>query len=99
MLDPIAGGGMTERTFQMSRALAGAGAEYTILTLDLGLNSSRINELTGTKIIALPCLIERFFIPRVSLKRIYSIVKWADIIHMMGSWSILNGIVYFLRVY
>ena len=93
-IDPIRGGGTAERTFQMSRQLAKAGVDCTILTLDLGLTATRQQELGQAKLIALPCFNRRFYLPLVSWGRIRSVVAEADIIHLMGHWTALNGIVY-----
>ncbi|MBI5139915.1 MAG: glycosyltransferase [Candidatus Vogelbacteria bacterium] len=94
LLDPVAGGGMAERTIRMSRALAGAGIECTILCLDIGLTSECINDLSGIKIIAFPCLLKRFFIPKISFRSLRNVVNEVDIIHIMGHWSVLNALVY-----
>jgi len=96
MLDPVTGGGTAERTFQMSRALAKAGAVCAVLTSDLGLTSERICELGATNVVACPSISRRFFIPRITYRRIREIVKQADIVHLMGHWSALNAIVYFV---
>ena len=79
-IDPIEGGGTAERTFQMSRQLAKAGVDCTILTLDLGLTAARREGLGSVELIALPCLNRRFYLPQVSIGRIKSIVAKADII-------------------
>lgn len=93
-IDPVQGGGTAERTFQMSRQLAKAGVDCTILTLDLGLTASRKEDLGRVELIALPCLNRRFYLPKVSWRRIRAIVAKADIIHLMAHWTVLNGLVY-----
>lgn len=95
-LDPVMGGGAVERTFQMSQYLVKAGIDCTILTTDDGLSPKRLSELDGITVIALPCLIKRFIVPIFSFKKIISIVKNADIIHLMGNWSLLNALVYII---
>jgi glycosyltransferase involved in cell wall biosynthesis len=97
-LDPVTGGGTAERTFQMSRALADSGIECTILTTNIGLTPSRIKQLVGVKIIALPCLFERFFIVSFSWSQLRSLVKQADIVHLMGHWSMLNALISILAM-
>ena len=44
-LDFKTGGGTAERTFQMSRYLAAAGVKCTVLTIDTGLDASRISAM------------------------------------------------------
>jgi glycosyltransferase involved in cell wall biosynthesis len=93
-LDPIQGGGMMERTVQMSRALAAAGHKCTILTLDLGLTPERVATFSGIQIVALRCLFRRFYLPALSLTTIRQVVASVDIVHLMGPWSLLNVLVY-----
>jgi glycosyltransferase involved in cell wall biosynthesis len=94
-IDPVMGGGQAERTFQMSRFLTKAGMECTILTTDLGLNAKRLEALNGTRVVALPCLIERFHIPRFSGREIQNLIEENDIVHIMGHWTFLNVLVYY----
>lgn len=94
-LDPIHGGGSVERTFQMSRFLASAGQNCTVLTLDLGLTRERINAMAGVKVVALPCLFKRFYLPRFSFSAIKRIVDDSDIIHLMNHWTFINALVYY----
>lgn len=89
------GGGTAERTFNMSRFISRAGARCTVLTVDLGLDTARVAALTPAKIVGLPCLWRRFYVPRISWRRVKKLVNDADIIHMMGHWGILNAVVYF----
>jgi glycosyltransferase involved in cell wall biosynthesis len=93
-LDPVTGGGTAERTFQISRSLVKAGIECTVLTTDLGLTAERIKALDGVNVIALPCLLKRFYISRFSYSEIKKIVGVADIVHLMGHWTFMNALVY-----
>jgi glycosyltransferase involved in cell wall biosynthesis len=95
-LDPIRGGGTAERTFQVSRVLAERGIENAVLTTDAGLTPERREamERAGVMVTALPCLHERFYLPRFSRRRILDIVGRADIIHLMGYWTFINALVY-----
>ena len=100
ILDLKAGGGTAERTFQMSRYLARQGVECTVLTLDIGLAAPRIALLEPARIVALPCFWKRFFVPLTGWKTILRLVDEADVIHLMGHWSVLNALVYLAtRVY
>lgn len=94
-LDPVRGGGTTERTFQMSRFLAKAGVRCTILTTASDLTAERLDALADVELIALPCLWRRFYIPRFSLRRVRQVVAGADLVHLMGHWNFLNVLVYF----
>lgn len=93
-LDPVEGGGTAERTYQMSRSLAKAGANCTILTTNLGLTSQRVKNLEGVTVVALPCLVKRFYFPKFSYRQIEKLVTEADIIHLMGHWTFINALVY-----
>ena len=95
LMDPISGGGTAERTFQLSLALSKAGLECAVLTLDIGIDTLRGRDQGGTKIIALPCLFRRFFVPRFSWRKLKQEVAAADIIHLMGHWTLLNALVFF----
>lgn len=97
-LDPKNGGGSVERTIQMSRFLAQAGARCTVLTSDQGLTSERrqaLNEM-GVELVALPCLNERFYLTSLPYGRIKAVVSGADIVHLMNHWTFQNAVVYFL---
>jgi glycosyltransferase involved in cell wall biosynthesis len=93
-LDLKNGGGTAERTFQMSRFLARKGVQCTVLTLDLGLDRARITALAPAAVVALACLWKRFFVPRINWNVLRRLVREADIIHLMGHWSVLNAMVY-----
>lgn len=93
-LDPVTGGGTAERTFQMSRYLVQHQIRCTLLTTSYRLTEDRQNELEGVDLVALPCIIPRYFIPKLHLHKIQKAIESADIIHLMGHWSLLNVIVF-----
>ena len=93
-LDPVSGGGTAERTFQISNSLVRAGLKCDVLTINLNLSDERIEQLNGINLIALECLIERYYIPKLSQRIIKDAVANADIIHLMNHWTILNALVY-----
>lgn len=95
-LDSGEGGGTAERTYQMSRFLAKAGVNCTVLTTDLGLTPERIKGLAGVTVVALPCLVKRLYLPQFSYRQIKSLVAEADIIHLMNHWTFINALVYLL---
>lgn len=93
-LDPVTGGGCTERTRQMSRYLAKSGQEVTLLTTDCGLRAESPKGLEGVRIEALPTLIKRFFVPVPALNRVRKAVAEAEVVHLIGHWSFMNALVY-----
>jgi len=94
LLDPHLGGGTVERTFQMSLQLARQGVECTILTTDIGLTQERLDDLAGVKVVALPCLNRRFYLPRWSKAVVRKLVRQADVVHLMNHWTMINVLVY-----
>ena len=95
-LDLETGGGTAERTFQMSRFLASEkDIECSVLVLDLALEQSRINSIAPANVVVLRCISKRFYIPWLSWRVIADLVIKADVVHLMGHWSILNALVYF----
>ena len=93
---PVSGGGTAERTIQLSRALVKSGHACTVLTLDIGLSAEFKERLKQDKIDAvfLPCLSRRFYLPSLSLSKIAGAVRRADIVHLMGHWTLINVIVF-----
>jgi glycosyltransferase involved in cell wall biosynthesis len=89
------GGGTAERTFQMSRFLARQrGVQCTVLALDIELDVQRIEAHAPAKVVALPCLWKRFYVPQSGQAIINRLVAEVDVIHLMGHWSVLNTFVY-----
>jgi glycosyltransferase involved in cell wall biosynthesis len=93
-LDPQSGGGTAERTRQLSRAIAAAGARTTVLCLDIGLTPERLQPPGAVRVIALPCLQRRFLIPRVNWSAMLRLVGEADVIQLTSHWTALNALVY-----
>jgi glycosyltransferase involved in cell wall biosynthesis len=93
-IDFETGGGMAERTFQMSRALAMAGVRCTVLTINTGHDVKREDAMKPAKVIAMPLLWRRFYVPRISWHQIKELVDSSDVIHLMGHWTLLNVLVY-----
>ena len=94
VLDPVTGGGTAERTLQISRALLEAGVNCNIMTTDVGFTRENLPMLDGGRIVAYRCLFKRFYVPRVSYGQIRKEVESADVVHLMGHWSVLNAMVY-----
>jgi len=94
-INSMTGGGTAERTFQMSRSLVNAGIECIVLTTSVGLSPDRVKAMKGIEMIVLPCLNKRFYIPKFSYKHIINVVASADLVHLMGHWTLVNALVYF----
>jgi glycosyltransferase involved in cell wall biosynthesis len=94
LLDAVTGGGTAERTYQIGRFLARAGAECTILTLDVGITAERREGLGEAKLVAVPCINERFFIPQLCSAQTSRLVAEADVVQLSGHWTLLNVLVY-----
>jgi len=92
LLDPVTGGGTAERTFHLARLLLERGTDVGVLTLDIGLTAERKQALADVRLTALPCLLQRFYLPRPSLDRIYRAVAAADVVHVMGHWTVINAL-------
>jgi len=96
IIDPIYGGGTAERTLQMSRYLSNEeGIKVSILTLHIGLTSSVLEGLINIKLITVPCINKRFYIPFIFSPKISHSIEEADVVHLMGHWSIINLVSYF----
>jgi len=93
-LDTVSGGGTAERTFQMSRFLKSEGADCAILTLDIGLDSRPREKLSGISVTALRCVFPRYHVFPLPESRVMKLVQWADVIHVMDHWTLLNAVVY-----
>lgn len=100
-VDPVSGGGTAERTIQLSRSLVKSGHACTVLTLDVGLSSEFKEKLKQDKVDAvfLPCLSKRFYLPSLSLSKIGGAVKRADVVHLMGHWTLINVIVFMCSIF
>jgi len=95
-LDPVMGGGTAERTIQLSREMARNGVKVVILTTDIGLPEEYTKKNDGIEIIALPCLVKRFYFPKFSYKSIKELVVKSDVIHLMGHWTFINALIYYI---
>ena len=99
-IDEITGGGAAERIRQLGYHLSKLGHEVTLLTTNYNLSSSNIESLGRVKLIAIPSIINRFFVPLPFLLTINKTVKKADIVHLVSHWTLINAIVYvFLRIH
>lgn len=93
-LDPVAGGGTAERTFQMSRFQARAGHQVHVLVSDGGVSQAMEESLPGVELHIAPMLERRFHFPKFWQVDIGELVRRCDIVHLMGHWTPLNALVY-----
>ena len=93
-IDLMTGGGTAERTFQMSRFLALKGAKCTVLAINAGLDESRVLALKPAAVVTFSLVWKRYYIPIISWKTVKKLVSDADVVHLMGHWSVLNALVY-----
>ena len=93
-IDPVTGGGTAERTIQLAKHLSKVGITSSILTSDVGIRPEFIESLEGIDVTVLPCLLPRFYVPRIELWELTSIITSSDVIHLMNHWTLLNAIVY-----
>jgi len=94
MLDAVTGGGTAERTFQVARFMARAGVESSVLTLDIGLTPERVAALAPATATVLRCNGPRYFLFPWSEQKIAELVRWADLVHLVNHWTVLNAIVF-----
>jgi glycosyltransferase involved in cell wall biosynthesis len=92
--DPVTGGGEAERTFQMNRSLRASGLVAQVLTIDTALSDQRKTAFGQQGVAALPCLLRRFYVPKVSLRYVRELVEKFDVVHLVGHWTVLNALVY-----
>jgi glycosyltransferase involved in cell wall biosynthesis len=93
-LDPVTGGGTAERTLQLSRHLVPLGNECTILTIEADGADTLAAGVQGERLrlVALPCVNQRFYVPRFRIKDLYQLVDDTDIVHIVGHWTLLNAV-------
>jgi len=99
ILNPKFGGGVAERTIQLSHHLAKNGEDVGILTLDYGLDEDTLKQLKNVEIINLPIFLRRFGMPLPNLCKIYYAIKNCDVIHFSGHWGILIAVVFIMNLF
>jgi len=95
-MDPIAGGGITERVFQLSRNLIEKKHHCTILSTSHGWNQEFINRIKGLEAVSIPCISDRYMIPDLTKTRnwLSRNIDRFDMLHLAGNWSPINVIAY-----
>jgi len=93
-IDPHNGGGSVERICQLSKYLSLKGHSCTLLTTKKGFDINRANNLSGTNVVALPYLSERFMFPFKLVTWLYKNANKYDVIHLSMNWSIITAITF-----
>lgn len=97
-IDEQTGGGATERARQLANNFV-KNNEVTLLTTSANLVniSDPISNLNRKiKIVILPCILKRFYIPYPNIFRLNNLIKDSDFIHIINHWTVLNILVFFL---
>ncbi len=95
-MDPETGGGTVERTVQIVKHMVNyENVSVRVLSTDYGLKNKPL-PLPENILILLSCWIDRWYFPSLNLKKIYGVVQWADVIHLMNHWTVLNALVYLI---
>jgi glycosyltransferase involved in cell wall biosynthesis len=92
-LDAVAGGGTAVKTRALAAALGDAGVDVTVLTTDVGLRDGA-PVVAGASVVALRCLVPRFYVPLVSPGRFRRLVRSADVVLLLNHWTALNAAAY-----
>lgn len=99
-LDPIGGGGSVERIYQLSKYLALAGEDCSILTTKQGWDQDHVRKLGNVKVVALPYVSGRLRIPLGLFSWLRRHIRDYDVVHLAMNWTVINVIAYFyLRFY
>ena len=94
-LDPVSGGGTAERTSKLTLALDELeGVRSLILTTDAGIKDLKSLPIPLSQATILPCWNQRWYLPAPHFLKVHRIVAWADVIHLMNHWTLLNAWVY-----
>ena len=94
-IDPVTGGGSANRTIKVAEALINYyGVECTVLSTDYGFDGDIKNLNDKIRVLQLPCINDRYYIPLFNWKILKDLLSKVDVIHLMSHWSILNAIIY-----
>jgi glycosyltransferase involved in cell wall biosynthesis len=91
-MNPIFGGGSTERTYQMSRCLALLGEQVDILTTNWHLDIEYISKLSKVNYHAVDAMYYRYLLPRGARKWLQENITHYDVVHLSKNWSLLAHI-------
>lgn len=93
-LDPIAGGGAVERIYQLSKHLALAGHECTILTTRQGWDETHVRGLGNVHVVDFHYISERYKIPLGLSGWLKNHLADFDVIHLALNWTMINAVTY-----
>ncbi|PCH54312.1 MAG: hypothetical protein COC22_00470 [Flavobacteriaceae bacterium] len=92
-VDAVLGGGTVERTRQLARELQKLpDTETKVLSTTANLKDKSV--FGDSQFILLPCLNQRWYIPAPYFGKIYRSLRWADVVIIIGHWTIINAMVY-----
>jgi len=93
-MDPVAGGGIMERVHQLSRYLIKKGHHCAIFATAHGWDQSFIDKIEGLEAASIPCISDRYMIPKGAGHWLENNICRFDILHLAGNWSPINVIAY-----
>jgi len=92
-LDAVRGGGTVERVWQLHRCMKKMShVESRILCL----HSPDGHGHKDDSVFEIPCLNQRWYLPAPYLLLMYKLARWADVIHLMNHWTIINALMYIM---
>jgi glycosyltransferase involved in cell wall biosynthesis len=95
LMDPVNGGGIKERIYHLSKHLIQRGHQCTILATSRGWNQEFIDTISGLEGVNIPCLSERYMIPKGAGKWLDENIHRFDVVHLAGNWSPINVFAYY----
>ncbi|WP_038246558.1 glycosyltransferase [Ghiorsea bivora] len=95
-VDAVLGGGTVERTRQLAKELQKLPhTEAKVLSTTANLNDEEV--FKDKQYILLPCMNKRWYVPAPYFGKIYRSIKWADAVVIIGHWTLLNALVYWVN--
>jgi glycosyltransferase involved in cell wall biosynthesis len=97
-LEPETGAGTAERTRHLAIHLAALGCKCAVIAM-AGTTWQNEFKAADVRIVLTGSLGRRFPIPLVRLSKIWRLVCWADVVHVMGYWYLLAPLICFLATF
>jgi glycosyltransferase involved in cell wall biosynthesis len=94
-LEPETGAGTAERTRHLAIRLAALDCKCTVIAMAGRTWQSELEE-ANVRVLLTGHLGNRFPIPLLRFFKIWRLVRWADVVHVMGYWHLLAPLVCFL---
>ncbi len=95
-IDLVLGGGTAERTCQLVKSLQKLPeTNVKVLSTTAGLHGGL--PMDSEQCILLPCWNARWYFPAPYFLKVYKALKWADVVIIMGHWTFINAMVYFIN--